>query len=68
MTWESDDPAADSWAIAINGMPVGRIEKAARSITVTDIKRKEDVLLEVFGVTADMAVGLRAGTILPAAT
>jgi hypothetical protein len=67
VTWESDDPAAASWAIAINGMPVGRIEKAARSITVTDIKRKEDVLVEVFGVTADMAVGLRAGTTLPAA-
>lgn len=67
VTWESDDPAADSWAIAINGMPVGRIEKAARSITVTDIQRKEDVLVEVFGMTADMAVGLRAGTTLPAA-
>lgn len=67
VTWESDDPAADSWAIAINGMPIGRIEKAARSITVTDIERKEDVLVEVFGVTADMAVGLRAGTTLPAA-
>ena len=67
VTWESDDPATDSWAIAINGMPVGRIEKAARSITVTDIQRKEDVLVEVFGVTADMEVGLRAGTTLPAA-
>jgi PKD repeat protein len=66
VTWESDDPAADSWAIAINGYPIGRIEKAARSITVTDIERKEDVLVEVFGVTADMAVGLRAGTTLPA--
>lgn len=67
VTWESDDQAADSWAIAINGMPVGRIEKAARSITVTDIQRKEDVLVEVFGVTADMEVGLRAGTTLPGA-
>lgn len=67
VTWESDAPAADSWAIAINGVPVGRIEKAARSITVTDIERKEDVLVEVFGLTADMAVGLRAGTTLPAA-
>ncbi|VII96425.1 hypothetical protein [Arthrobacter sp. DR-2P] len=67
VSWESDDLAADSWAIAINGMPVGRIEKAARSTTVTDIQRKEDVLVEVFGVTADMEVGLRAGTTLPAA-
>ena len=67
VTWESDDPAADSWAIAINGFPIGRTEKAARSITVTDIQRKEDVLVEVFGVTADMSVGLRAGTTLPAA-
>jgi hypothetical protein len=67
VTWESDDPAADSWAIAVNGFPIGRTEKAARSITVTDIQRKEDVLVEVFGVTADMSVGLRAGTTLPAA-
>lgn len=67
VTWESDDPAADSWAIAINGMPVGRIEKAARSIKVTDIQRDEDVLVEVFGVTADMAVGRRSGTTLLAA-
>jgi hypothetical protein len=64
--WESDDPAAESWAVAINGMPIGRIEKAARSITVTDIERKEDVLVEVFGLTGEMAVGLRAGTTLPA--
>jgi hypothetical protein len=67
VTWESEDPAADSWAIAINGMPVGRIEKAARSVTVSDIQRKEDVLVGVFGMTADMQVGLRAGTTLPAA-
>ena len=67
VTWESDDPAADSWAIAINGYPIGRIEKAACSMTVTDIERREDVLVEVFGVTAGMAVGLRAGTTLPAA-
>lgn len=67
VTWESDDPAADSWAIAINGYPIGRIEKAARSMRVTDIERQEDVLVEVFGVTAGMAVGLRAGTTLPAA-
>jgi hypothetical protein len=66
VTWESDDTAADSWAVAINGYPIGRIEKSARSITVTDIERKEDVLVEVFGMTADMAVGLRAGTTLPA--
>jgi hypothetical protein len=66
VSWESNDPAADSWAIAINGMPVGRIEKSARSITVTDIERKEDVLVEVFGVTAGMEVGDRAGTTLPA--
>lgn len=67
VTWESDDPAAESWAVAINGMPVGRIEKRARSIRITDIEREEDVLVEVFGLTAGMAVGLRAGTTLPAA-
>jgi hypothetical protein len=48
-------------------MLVGRIEKAARSVTVSDIQRKEDVLVGVFGMTADMQVGLRAGTTLPAA-
>lgn len=67
VTWESNDPAADSWAVAINGFPIGRTEKASRSFRVTDIEREEDVLVEVFGLTADMAVGLRAGTTLPAA-
>lgn len=67
VTWESDDPAADSWAVAINGFPAGRVEKSARSVTVTDIRREEDVLVEVLGLTPDMALGLRAGTTLPAA-
>jgi hypothetical protein len=53
--------------VAINGFPAGRVEKSARSVTVTDIQRAEDVLVEVLGVTADMALGLRAGTTLPAA-
>jgi len=66
VSWESNDPSADSWAIAINGMPVGRIEKSARSTTVTDVERKEDVLVQVFGITAGMEVGDRAGTTLPA--
>ncbi|ADX73825.1 hypothetical protein Asphe3_27050 [Pseudarthrobacter phenanthrenivorans Sphe3] len=37
------------------------------SVTVTDIERKEDVLVEIFGLTGDMAVGLRAGPTVPAA-
>lgn len=68
VTWESDDPAADSWAVAINGFPAGRVEKSARSVTVTEIQREEDVLVQVLGVTSDMALGLRAGTTLPAAS
>lgn len=67
VTWESNDPRADSWAVAVDGFPVGRIEKSARSITVTDIRRGKDVLFQIFGITADGAVGERAGTTLPAA-
>lgn len=67
ITWESDDPKAESWAVAVNGFPVGRIEKSARSLTVTDLLRDEDVLLEIFGMTAEGTVGHRAGTTLPAA-
>lgn len=67
VTWESNDPTADSWAVAVNGVPVGRIEKSARSVTLTDIQRGKDVLLEIFGITADGKVGERAGTTLPAA-
>ena len=67
ITWESDDPKAESWAVAVNGFPVGRIEKSARSLTVTDLQRNEEVLLEIFGMTAEGAVGERAGTTLPAA-
>jgi len=66
VSWESNDPGTDSWAIAINGMPVGRIEKSARSATVTDVERKEDVLVQVFGITAGMEVGDRSGATLPA--
>lgn len=67
VTWESNDPRADSWAVAVDGFPVGRIEKSARSVTVTDIRRTKDVRLEIFAITADGAVGERAGTTLPAA-
>jgi hypothetical protein len=65
--WESADLTADSWAVAVNGFPAGRIEKSARSVTFTDIRRDKDVLLEIFGITADGKVGERAGTTLPAA-
>ncbi|MGY3379225.1 hypothetical protein ACVWYS_001182 [Arthrobacter sp. TE12231] len=67
VTWESNDPTADSWGVAVNGFPAGRVYKSARSVTVTDIQRDKDVLLQVFGITADGAVGDRAGTTLPAA-
>ncbi|WP_142062397.1 PKD domain-containing protein [Pseudarthrobacter sp. B4EP4b] len=67
VTWESEDPAAYSWAVAINGFPAGRVERSARSVNVTDIRREADVLVEILGVTQDMALGLRAGTTLPAA-
>jgi hypothetical protein len=66
VTWESSDSTADSWAVAVNGVPVGRIGKSARSITVTDMQRNKDVLLEIFGITADGKVGERAGMTLPA--
>jgi hypothetical protein len=46
---------------------VGRIEKSVRSVTVTDMQRNKDVLLEIFGITADGRLGDRAGTTLPAA-
>lgn len=67
ITWESDDPAADTWGVAVNGMPIGRTVKEARSITVTDVRREKDVLLEVFAVTADGRLGERAKTTLAAA-
>lgn len=67
VTWESNDPTADSWAVAVNGFPAGRMAKSARSVTVTDIRRDKDVLLQVIGITADGALGERAGTTLPAA-
>lgn len=67
VTWESNDPTADSWGVAVNGFPAGRVYKSARSVTVTDIQRDKDVLLQVFGITADGAIGDRAETTLPAA-
>lgn len=67
VTWESNDPEADSWGVAVNGVPVGRVEKSARSVTVTDMQRSKDVLLQVFAITADGRLGDRAGTTLPAA-
>ncbi|KRE84181.1 hypothetical protein [Arthrobacter sp. Soil764] len=66
VSWESSDSAVDSWAVAVNGLPVGRVEKAARSLTLTDIQRDKDVRLEIFGITAEGKVGERAGTVLSA--
>lgn len=67
VTWESDDPNADSWGVAINGIPIARFEKAARSAKITDIQRGDDVLFQVFGITKDGAAGDRDGTTLSAA-
>lgn len=64
---ESNDLAPDFWAVAVNGVPVGRVKKSARSVTVTDMQRNKDVLLEIFGITADGRPWDWAGTPLPAA-
>lgn len=66
VSWESNDPAVHRWGVTFDGFPAGAVEGSARSVTVTEVHREEDVLIEILGLTADGALGERAGTTLPA--
>jgi len=66
VTWESSDPAVYRWGVTLDGYPAGVVDGSARSVNVTEVHREKDVLIEILGLTADGALGERAGTTLPA--
>lgn len=66
VSWESNDPAVYRWGVTLDGFPAGVVDGSTRSVNVTEVHREEDVLVEVLGLTADGALGERAGTTLPA--
>ncbi len=65
VSWESNDLAVYSWGVTLDGFPAGVVDGSARSVNVTEVHREEDVLIEILGLTADGALGERAGTTLP---
>lgn len=66
VSWESNDLAVYRWGVTLDGFPAGVVDGAARSVNVTEVRREEDVLIEILGLTADGALGERAGTTLAA--
>ena len=66
VSWESNDLAVYRWGVTLDGFPAGVVDGSARSVNVTEVHREENVLIEILGLTADGALGERAGTTLPA--
>lgn len=68
LSWTPNDALAESWAVTVDGIPVGQMEGAARTVTVTDLQRDEPVVLGVAGMAADGSIGDYGTTELPAIT
>lgn len=66
LDWSAEDSSADSWAISVNGVALGRTPGGARSITVADVDRTTDVELGVTGVNASLQRGGGSAAIVPA--
>ncbi len=54
------------WGVTIDGFPAGVVEGLARSVSVTEVHREKEVVIEVLGFTAERAMGDRTGPVLAA--
>ncbi|WP_190990719.1 hypothetical protein [Pseudarthrobacter sulfonivorans] len=52
--------------MTIDGFPAGVVEGLARSVSVTEVHREKEVVIEVLGFTAERAMGDRTGPVLAA--
>ena len=66
ITWEPGGPEPYRWGVTVNGIPAGVVEGAARSATLTDVRRARDVTIGVVGFTQNQAMGDSANVTLPA--
>ena len=66
ITWEPGGPEPYRWGVTVNGIPAGVVEGAARSATITDVRRARDVTIGVVGFTQNQAMGDSASVTLPA--
>lgn len=66
VTWESSDPLVNRWALTVDGIPGGLVDASARTATITDVRRTEDVEIGVVGFTEGGGMGLPTRVILPA--
>ncbi len=64
LSWKPADSLAASWAIAVNGVVIGTVDKSRTSIELTDIDRVKDNEFSVAGVLADKTVGDSASVIV----
>ena len=64
LTWTPTDDRATTWAVALDGIVVGRTDQT--TVTVADIRRGADVTLSVAGITSGDMVGESAETVLAA--
>lgn len=68
LAWESRDPLAFRWGVTLNGVPIGMVTGAERSVVIHDVVTDEDIEYGVLGFTEDGYLGERATLILPAKT
>jgi len=66
ITWEPGGPEPYRWGVTVNGIPAGVVEGAARSATLTDVRRARDGTIGVVGFTQNQAMGDSANVTLPA--
>lgn len=65
VTWDYSAAAAYRFGITVNGIPVGMTDGTARSFTVTDIERAEDVEIGVVPFTEAGDMGFSASATVP---
>lgn len=65
VSWERESHPSDQ-LISVNGVTIGRLAQDARSVTITDLDRTEEVTIGIRSVDESGAVSEEAGVVLAA--
>lgn len=64
--WTPTEPLGQSWVVAIDDFPLGRVDVGEKSVNISEVDRTEPVVLGVAGVNANGEVGEYGTVVLPA--
>lgn len=65
VSWERESHPSDQ-LISVNGIAIGRLTQDARSVTITDLNRTEEVTIGIRSIDESGAVSEEAGVVLAA--